>query len=540
MRFLLPLCLALSMVAHSAAADALTDVIERSEKSVVRIEVKSDGGDSLGSGFVIGPGLIATNVHVLAGAKSAKATFPDQKTYAIESTLHIDPSRDIAIAKLSGSGVEALPVLKFSSALPRKGETVVALGSPLGLSFTATQGVVSAIRPALELSKELGRKEIQGTWIQVDAALSPGNSGGPIINQAGEIVAMSTLASQGAQNLNFGISGSDIKTALASAYGAGPTSLASGVGKVKMGEEPHSGGEAPEPSDVPKSAIEAYVALGKSDFRSIKRDLTKEMERLRTDLKEMRAGQTTIPAELSKEGVKVVRVNSPLKRSGRTWFFRGELAKREAIDQVEERLRELAKIAQQSADPKDSEALLTLLWKYGPKIDTRANGTVGFLSDAIVLHAANDHYVLIAYDEAPYILYLESTAGLWPGGDVLPVPVYVSGTETIENDEGRTASLTVLKAVTYNELKEVVLDGSSQPAAAATAGSPSVAAAPTSDPLSASSGLRVWHDRSGKFSVQAVLLQSTETEVILRRVDGKTIRVPRASLSEADQRYLRN
>ena len=59
-------------------------------------------------------------------------------------------------------------------------------------------------------------------------------------------------------------------------------------------------------------------------------------------------------------------------------------------------------------------------------------------------------------------------------------------------------------------------------------------------PLSAGSGMRVWHDRSGKFSIQAVLLQSTPTEVVLRKSDGKTIRVPRASLSEADERYLKN
>lgn len=535
MRAMLPLCLALSIVSSGFAADDLSDVIENSEKSVVRIEVKSTEGDSLGSGFVIAPGLIATNVHVLAGAKTAKATFPDQRTFQIESTVHIDASRDIAIAKLSGSSVEALPVLKFANSTPRKGEKVVALGSPLGLSFTATSGVISAIRPALELSSELGRKELQGTWIQVDAALSPGNSGGPIINYAGEIVAMSTLASQGAQNLNFGISGADIKAALASAYSSSPTSLANGVGRLDQGEEPSSKGR--EPSTVPRSAIEAYVAQGRSDFRTIKRDLTKELERLRGDLKEMRAGQTFIPQEMNKEEVNILRVVDPRRRSSRRWFFRGESIKREAIDATQERVRELTKIAQQAADPKDTEALLTLLWKYGPKIETRAPKTVGFLSGAIVIHAANEHDVLVIYEDAPYVIYLESTAGLWPGAEVAPTPVFVSGTETANLGEGRTASLTVLKAVTYEELKDVVT-ATAPSDATTTAGLPVDGAA--ADSLPANSGLRVWHDRSGKFSVQALLLQSTETEVVLRKTDGKTIRVPRANLSEADQRYLRN
>jgi hypothetical protein len=98
---------------------------------------------------------------------------------------------------------------------------------------TATRGIVSAIRQGAELGSQQ-----QGTWIQVDAALSPGNSGGPLINASGQVVGMSTLASQGtAQNLNFGISVRDIAEALQKARTASTMALATGVGRVQMGQQ---------------------------------------------------------------------------------------------------------------------------------------------------------------------------------------------------------------------------------------------------------------------------------------------------------------
>ena len=123
----------------ASAQEDLADVIERCEKSVVRIEVEGTQGDSLGSGYVIdAEGTIVTNVHVLAGAKEAQAVFADGKTVVIKGTLHYDKSRDICVAKLAKG--EYQPI-KVHSKLPRKGETVTALGAPRGLSFTATNGI---------------------------------------------------------------------------------------------------------------------------------------------------------------------------------------------------------------------------------------------------------------------------------------------------------------------------------------------------------------------------------------------------------------
>lgn len=555
------------------AQDNLADTIERCEKSVVRIEVKSDEGDSLGSGFVIDSGgTIATNVHVLAGATSAKAIFPNQQVFTIVGTTHIDAKRDIAIAKLDGVGVDQLPILPFASKPTRKGDRVVALGSPLGLSFSATTGVVSAVRPAAELGRELGDKDLEGTWLQVDAALSPGNSGGPIINYEGEIVAMSTLASQGAQNLNFGISGEDVRTAKELSAGKNVTPLAQGVGQIHGHEKRRRGDKGLiEVREIPRSAIEAYVAAGRSDFKGIVRDLTREIDRLRNDLRQMRSGETFIPPGISRHDVDVARISNPARRGARSWYFRSEAVKRREIAATEARQRELNKVKEQAVDPNDNEALLTLLWKYGPRIDTRNKGSIGYMTEAVVLHAFNDHDVLIIFEDVPYLLYLESTTGLAMGQEVTAAPVFVSGTATAQIEEGVTGSLTVLQSLSYDELKEVIYgpEGSSgsaaAPSTAAAAGTipgqstagqparatpaapgmqsaaPNIAATPRNGLYAppSPSGARLWYDRTGQFSVEAVLLQASDTEVVLRRLDGKILRVPRASLSDADQIYLR-
>ena len=429
------LVFAISSMSPGYSQVDLSDVIERCEKSVVRIAVKEkDGSKSEGSGFVVAPNTIATNVHVLMGAKEAEATFPDGKRFRIVGTYRIDSARDVAIARIEGEGAATLPSLSLSKATPRKGETVVALGSPLGLAFTATRGVVSAIRDGAEISRELGSESItgeqhKGSWVQLDAALSPGNSGGPVINAAGEVVAMSTLASQGAQNLNFGISCQDIAKMLATVTENAPlTPLANGVGEIKSKRSSRSSeGGVAEPKDIPAEAIAAYVATGKSEFKTLKRNMLKEIERLRSTLKEMRLGESYIPPTVSTKS-DIVRV--PGKRNTSTWFFRSETIKRSVIATLDTQMKDLNKISASTADAADKNALLTLLTKYGPEIDMRLVGTVGFLPSATVIHAFNGTEALVMINDAPCILLMESTAGLSSGEEIIPTPVFVAGTAT--------------------------------------------------------------------------------------------------------------
>ncbi len=200
--------MALSLPSALLAQTDLSEMIETSERSVVRIEVQGTRGESQGSGFIVeSSGLLVTNFHVMAGAERAIAHFPNGEKFPITGIKLLDPDRDITIATIDASN---LPVLKPAGGLPRKGEIVVGLGSPLGLSFTATNGIVSAIRTAEEMQKELGDSSRKGTWIQVDAALSPGNSGGPLVNAKGEFVAMSTLASSGSHRTSTSGSRSSI------------------------------------------------------------------------------------------------------------------------------------------------------------------------------------------------------------------------------------------------------------------------------------------------------------------------------------------
>src|SRR5690606_502952 len=102
--------------------------------------------------------------------------------------------------------------LKIATTLPKKGETTIAFGSPLGLSFTASNGIVSAVRLEDELRNEALGLNLNVTWIQTTSPISPGNSGGPLMNDRGEVIGINTLivgAAHAGQNLNFAVSSLD-------------------------------------------------------------------------------------------------------------------------------------------------------------------------------------------------------------------------------------------------------------------------------------------------------------------------------------------
>lgn len=534
-RHLFVIGLLLASANVSRAQESLADVIERAEKSVVRIEVHGSDGDSLGSGFVVdGDGTLVTNCHVLAGASRARAHFPNGTSCNIEGSLIIDESRDIVIAKLSSSSAPPIPI---ASALPRKGERVTALGSPHGLSFTATTGIVSAIRSDREMSSDVGRHSVQGTWIQVDAALSPGNSGGPLINSAGEVVAMSTLASLGgsAQNLNFGISATDIRKAVMYAKGSQMLALAAGVGKVRMRESESPSGRGGEPESalaqktIPDEAFEAYINMAKEDFSSLVRGLRMEAARLGADLKEMRKGETYLPPSARAEGASVIRVTLPGRRD-RKWFFLSQSVKQAAIDKQQKRLQNYNELKTKIQSVGDVESMHSLLWNYGPPLDERKNGSIGYMTDLFVLHAFNSHDVLAFYNETPHLLWVESTAGI-SGGEILSGPVFVAGTATAELKSGLTTSVTVLQEVPEKLLRAAIEKHFNEKALVPSSGS---------SMLSTNSGFRLWHDRTGQHTIEALLLSSDGTNVVLKKQDDSIITVPVSRLSDADQRYLRN
>lgn len=494
-----------SAQSDSMSTASLADVIEKAEKSVVRIEVTSADGDSLGSGFVVdNMGTLVTNCHVLAGATSAVAFFPDGRRAPILGTKLIEEAKDIAIAHIADTSA---PPIALAVALPRKGERVTALGAPHGLAFTATTGIVSAIRPGSEIDSTH-----KGTWIQVDAAISPGNSGGPLINASGEVVGMSTLASQGtAQNLNFGISGMDISEALARARNTATVSLAAGAGKIKM-RESTSGSSEDSPIREAKISDEVfaqYVSSGISEFDELLKSMRIETTQMTMDLKEMKKGENRMPPALQSEDAPFVRIAVRGQRAPK-WFFQSESVKQAVVQQQIERIKVLTKLKSEIREKSDPESLYALLWNHGPALSVRRNESIGYADELIVLHAFNEHDALVLLDETPYLLWAESTAGM-SAGEILEGPVYVAGTATARMRGGVSTAVTVLQLVSEKQLRAAVEKATETP-----------------------DGFRTWTDQSGDFSIVAKLLGHDATKVVLQKQDGTIVNVPIDKLSTED------
>ncbi len=189
---------------------SVADLVEKVEPSVVVIEVTGDDFKAIGSGFVISPnGTVVTNHHVIENATKATARFSNGKTADVLGILFSDEEKDLAIVQLSG--VDGLPVLKITDQQPRKGEQTVAFGAPKGLEFTASDGIVSAIR--MPDTYKAGWPKSK--WlIQTTAPISSGNSGGPLMNLSGEVIGINTFVFVAGQNLNFALSGVDAIDAL--------------------------------------------------------------------------------------------------------------------------------------------------------------------------------------------------------------------------------------------------------------------------------------------------------------------------------------
>ncbi|MBL8587137.1 MAG: trypsin-like peptidase domain-containing protein [Methylobacteriaceae bacterium] len=180
-----------------AYSATLVDVVERVGPAVVRIDVTRAGA---GSGVIVSPdGLLLTNSHVVQGARRAEATLLDGRRL-VARVLGDDPDADLALLRLDEPGALPFAPLGDSGAL-RRGQIAVAIGNPLGFDATVTAGVVSAL--GRTLPSRTGRM-IEDV-IQTDAALNPGNSGGPLVSSRGEVIGVATAIIQGAQGICFAV-----------------------------------------------------------------------------------------------------------------------------------------------------------------------------------------------------------------------------------------------------------------------------------------------------------------------------------------------
>jgi hypothetical protein len=171
---------------------------------VTIITAANDKPIAQGTGFLVSAdGVIVTNYHVIETGNVAVVKFPDDTAFPVDGVLASDKVRDLAIIKIHGKIFRTL-ALGDSDDI-QVGEEVVAIGNPLLLESTVSNGIISGVRT----SKEQG-----GKFLQTTAPISPGSSGGPLFNMRGEVVGINTLYLEGGENLNFAIPVNDVKNLL--------------------------------------------------------------------------------------------------------------------------------------------------------------------------------------------------------------------------------------------------------------------------------------------------------------------------------------
>lgn len=158
---------------------------------------------NLGSGFIISPeGYVLTNAHVIARATRISVTLPDEKSYSAQ-VVKVITERDLAVLKMEGAP-KGLPTLRLGDAEKvRVGSWAIAIGSPFGFTETVTVGVISAKGRVVRQAQ--GRQEMRDL-LQTDAAINFGNSGGPLVNIAGEVIGVNQaiFSPQGSGNIGIG------------------------------------------------------------------------------------------------------------------------------------------------------------------------------------------------------------------------------------------------------------------------------------------------------------------------------------------------
>lgn len=206
-------------IVRTVEESAIIDVVEKSSASVVSIVAKTVSFDpdrgsvsdqqGIGTGFIVDSnGIIVTNNHVVCDNQYEYAVVTkDQKTYTVKQ-IDLDPANDIAILRVEAKNLKALEFGSSDPSLLKPGQRVIAIGNALGqFQNSVTVGVVSGLGRGITAGggscvNQSGRETLQNV-IQTDAALNPGNSGGPLLDLSGKVVGVNFAVSTNAQNIGF-------------------------------------------------------------------------------------------------------------------------------------------------------------------------------------------------------------------------------------------------------------------------------------------------------------------------------------------------
>jgi S1-C subfamily serine protease len=187
-----------------AYSSAVVSVVEAVSPSVVHVQVRGSRrgqpAQGSGSGTILSPdGIVLTNNHVVEGASAIELALNDARRMPAR-VLGRDPDTDIAVLRAETS--DQLPAARLGNSKKLKpGQIAIAIGNPLGFESTVTAGIVSAVGRSLRAQN--GR--LIGDVIQTDAALNPGNSGGPLVNSRAEVIGVNTAVIMGAQGICFSV-----------------------------------------------------------------------------------------------------------------------------------------------------------------------------------------------------------------------------------------------------------------------------------------------------------------------------------------------
>ena len=241
----------------ASAKKTPAEIAARSMPAIVSIRTSH----TLGTGFIVDKrGLIATNLHVLAGGgPKVVVTLSDGREFLVIELTNGSPERDLAIARIDAEDLPTVP-LGDSDAM-RAGDPVVAIGHPMGLEGTVSNGLVSAVRAVSDTL----------TILQISAPIAPGSSGGPIFNDRGEVIGVATAILREGQNLGFGVPANYIKALLKDkdpisieAFAAATTKPEQQLPAVKR--------------DIPKHAVAVLGGCSEDNVRLIVKSLSEAVQ----------------------------------------------------------------------------------------------------------------------------------------------------------------------------------------------------------------------------------------------------------------------